>query len=63
MSLRSMPVQNAFSPAAVSTAQLTSPLVRSDRQIVWSSRAIVALKALCTSGRSSVIQATPACSS
>ena len=54
-----MPVQNAFSPAPVSTAQRTSPLRRSPRQMACSSSVIFVLKALYFSGRFSVTQATP----
>ena len=49
-SLRSIPVQNAFSPAAVSTTQLTSGLWRRPRQTSRSSSAIFPLNALCTCG-------------
>ena len=53
-SMRSMPVQNAFSPAPVSTMQRTSSWRRSARHSVCSSRCISELNALCTSGRFSV---------
>ena len=53
-SMRSMPVQNAFSPAPVSTMHRTSSWRRSARQSVCSSRCISELNALCTSGRFSV---------
>ena len=58
-----MPVQNARSPAAVSTVQRTSSLWRRARQTACSSWVIFVLNALCTSGRLSVTQATPFASS
>ena len=58
-SMRSMPVQKAFSPAPVSTTQRTSSWRRSPRQSACSSRCISELNALCRSGRFSVTYATP----
>ncbi len=63
VSVRSMPVQNAFSPAPVSTTQRMSSFARKPRHMSRSSCCILALKALCTSGRLSVTQATPSFSS
>ena len=62
-SMRSMPVQNAFSPAPVSTTQRTDSRHRSVRQQSCSSRCMSELNALCRSGRFSVTQATPSRSS
>ena len=59
VSVRSMPVQNARSPAPVSTATRTSSSWRMPRQTSRSSFCMATLKALCTSGRLSVTQATP----
>src|SRR5260370_23963605 len=61
--IRSMPVQNAFSPAPVSTTQRTLSRQRSVRQHSCSSRCISELNALCRSGRFIVTQATPSRSS
>src|SRR5215471_14441796 len=58
-----MPVQNAFSPAPVSTTARTSVSSRSVRHTDDSSTTIVGSKALCTSGRSSVTVATPSATS
>src|SRR5262249_37742016 len=62
-SMRSIPVQNAFSPAPVSTTQRTSSFRRRERQSVCSSRCICELNALCPSARFSVPVATPSASS
>ncbi len=62
-SMRSMPVQNAFSPAPVSTTQRTSSWRRSPRHSACSSRCISELNALRRSGRLSVTHATPSRSS
>ena len=58
-SSRSIPVQNAFSPAPVSTTQRTSSSWRMLRHRCFSSDCIWWLNALCTSGRFSVTHATP----
>ena len=55
--------QNAFSPAPVSTAQRTSSLWRMPRHTAFNSACMAKLKALCTSGRFIVTQATPSISS
>src|SRR5450631_4902412 len=62
-SIRSMPVQNAFSPAPVRTTQRTDSCQRSARQHSWSSRCMRELNALRRSGRFRVTQATPSRSS
>ena len=54
-----MPVQNAFSPAPVRTMHFTGSWRRNARQTVFNSRCISELNELCTSGRFSVIVATP----
>jgi hypothetical protein len=54
-----MPVQNAFSPAPVSTMQRTSSRARSARQSASSSACIFRLNEFSASGRSRVTQATP----
>jgi len=62
-SMRSMPVQNAFSPAPVRTTQRTSSWRRSPRHNACSSRCMSELNAFSRSGRLSVTQATPSRSS
>ncbi len=62
-SIRSMPVQKAFSPAPVSTTHRTSSWRRSPRQRARSSRCITELNAFSCCGRFSVTYATPARSS
>ncbi len=59
MMTRSMPLQNASSPAPVSTAQRTSSFRRNEFQTRLSSARMRGLKALLTSGRFRVIHATP----
>ena len=54
-----MPVQNALSPAPVSTTTRTSSWRRSQRHRLRSSRCMVVLKAFMTSGRLRVTHATP----
>ena len=61
-SMRSMPVQNALSPAPVSTMQRTSSWRRRSRQMSRTSRSIVMLNALYLSGRFRVTVATPSAS-
>jgi hypothetical protein len=58
-----MPVQNARSPAPVSTTTRTSSFHRRSRQSDCSSSRIFRLNALRTSGRLSVTHATPSSSS
>ena len=58
VSVRSIPVQNAFSPAAATTTAFTSSFSRSARHVSRSSICICRLNALRTSGLFSVIQAT-----
>ena len=58
VSVRSIPVQNAFSPAAATTTALTSSFSRSARHVSRSSICIWRLNELRTSGRFSVIHAT-----
>jgi len=62
-SSRSTPEEKARSPAPVSTTTRTESSRRSHRQIVRISRCMVALKALWTSGRLRVTQATPSAGS
>ena len=63
ISLRSMPVQNARSPAPVSTTTRTSSSSRTWRHTASISSTMVVSNALWTSGRSSVTVAMPsACS-
>src|SRR4051812_22442077 len=63
VSMRSMPVQKAFSPAPVSTTQRTLSSPRSERHRVRSSSCMRALNALSTSGRLRVSQPTPSVTS
>jgi hypothetical protein len=63
VSSRSMPVQNARSPAAVSTIARTSSLYLKARQTNLSSSRIFWLNAFSASGRFNVIHATPSSSS
>ena len=62
-SARSMPVQNAFSPAPVRTTARRRRSCAATRQTCLSSSCIALLKALSTSGRFSVTMATPSRSS
>ncbi len=58
-----MPVQNALSPAAVSTTARTSPSSRTWVQVAAISSHIAVVKALYASGRFSVMVATPSAAS